>query len=75
MGLVVYPLWSDVTVFDIRTYLATSAFVIEGAESDGGEEDGDVEEDGCGHVLQQGFITADDTWGETDTNIWVIFNS
>lgn len=42
----------------VHTYLATCAFVIEGAESDGGEEDGNVEEDGCGHVLQQGFITA-----------------
>lgn len=56
-----------------HTYLATCAFVIEGAESDGGEEDGNVEEDGCGHVLQQGFITANYTWGETNT--WVIFNS
>lgn len=57
------------------TYLATCALVIEGAESDGREEDGDVEEDGCGHVLQQGFITANYTWGETNTNMWVIFNS
>lgn len=45
------------------TDLATRALVIQGAEGDGGEEDGDVEEDGRGHVLQQGFITADDTWG------------
>lgn len=43
------------------TDLATRALVIQGAEGDGGEEDGDVEEDGRGHVLQQGFITADDT--------------
>lgn len=56
-----------------RTYLAARALVVEGAESDGGEQDGDVEEDGCGHVLQQGFITANYTWGETNT--WVIFQS
>lgn len=43
------------------TYLATCALVIEGAKSDGGQEDGNVEEDGCGHVLQQGFITANYT--------------
>lgn len=44
-----------------RTYLAARALVVEGAERDGGEEDGDVEEDGRGHVLQQRFVTADDT--------------
>lgn len=44
-----------------RTYLATRALVVERSERDGGEEDGDVEEDGRGHVLEQGFITADDT--------------
>ncbi len=44
-----------------HTYLATCALVIEGAKSDGGEEDGNVEEDGGGHVLQQGFITANYT--------------
>lgn len=43
------------------TDLATRALVVQGTESDGGEEDGDVEEDGRGHVLQQGFITANDT--------------
>lgn len=57
------------------TDLATRALVIQGAEGDGGEEDGDVEEDGRGHVLQQGFITADDTWGgakqsQTQALIW-----
>lgn len=46
-----------------RTNLATCALVIEGAESDRREEDGNVEEDGRGHVLQEGFITADYTWG------------
>lgn len=51
-----------------RTYLATCALVVEGAERDGGQEDGDVEEDGRGHVLQQGFITANDTCGDTNTN-------
>lgn len=50
------------------TDLATRAFVIEGAESDGREEDGDVEEDGGGHVLQQGFIAANYTCGETNTS-------
>lgn len=45
------------------TDLPTRALVVEGTEGDGGEEDGDVEEDGCGHVLQQGLITANDTWG------------
>lgn len=44
-----------------HTYLTTCALVIEGAESDGREEDGNVKEDGCGHVLQQGFITANYT--------------
>lgn len=43
------------------TDLATCALVIEGAKGDGREEDGDVEEDGCGHVLQQGFVTANYT--------------
>lgn len=43
------------------TDLAARALVVEGSESDGGEEDGDVEEDGRGHVLQQGFIAANDT--------------
>lgn len=43
------------------TDLAARALVIEGAESDGREEDGDVEEDGRGHVLQQGFIAANDS--------------
>lgn len=43
------------------TDLSTRALIIEGAESDGRKEDGNVEEDGCGHVLQQGFITANDT--------------
>lgn len=51
-----------------RTYLATCTLVVEGAERDGGQEDGDVEEDGGGHVLQQGFITANDTCGDTNTN-------
>lgn len=41
-----------------RTDLATRALVVEGAEGDGGEEDGDVEEDGCGHVLEQGLVAA-----------------
>lgn len=43
------------------TDLAARALVVEGPKSDGGEEDGDVEEDGRGHVLQQGFIAANDT--------------
>lgn len=47
-----------------HTYFTTCTLIIEGAESDGGKEDGDVQEDGCGHVLQQGFITANNTWGE-----------
>lgn len=47
------------------TDLPTRALVVEGTEGDGGEEDGDVEEDGRGHVLQQGLITANDTWGGT----------
>lgn len=51
-----------------HTDLATCALVVEGSKSDGGEEDGNVEEDGCGHVLQQGFITANNTWGETNTS-------
>lgn len=41
-----------------RTDLATRALVVEGAEGDGGEEDGDVEEDGRGHVLEQGLVAA-----------------
>lgn len=54
------PRW-DVCRLLALTDLAARALVVEGTESDGGEEDGDVEEDGCGHVLQQGFITANDT--------------
>lgn len=41
-----------------RTDLATRALVVEGAKGDGGEEDGDVEEDGRGHVLEQGLVAA-----------------
>lgn len=55
------PSRSDICHLFALTDLATCALVVEGTESDGGEEDGDVEEDGRGHVLQQGFIAANDT--------------
>lgn len=55
------PSRSDIWHLSTLTDLATRALVVEGTESDGGEEDGDVEEDSRGHVLQQGFITANDT--------------
>ena len=45
----------------VPTNLATRALVVEGAKSDGREEDGDVEEDGGGHVLQQGLVAAHNT--------------
>lgn len=44
-----------------HTDFATGALIIEGAESNCRKEDSNVEEDGCGHILQQGFITSNYT--------------
>lgn len=40
----------------LPTNLAASTLVIERAKGDGGQQDGDVKEDGCGQVLQQRLV-------------------
>lgn len=43
------------------TDLAARALIVERAESDGRQQDGDVQEDGRGHVFQQGLVVPNDS--------------
>lgn len=44
----------------VGTDLSARALVVERAERNGGQQDGDVQEDGRGHVLQQGLVVTHD---------------
>ncbi len=51
-------------IIEAHTYLSSRALVVQRAERNGRQQDGDVEEDGCGGVLQQRSVSVQNTWRE-----------